>query len=168
MVQFEFLAQFPVDHLLVNMESIVSVVGLKWRLHQMKLVFLVQVTKGLIKGLEDLEIWGRVETIQTTALLRSARILRRVLETWVSKTTVKSSVNAGEKTRSLLLLLLLLSNSFRVFHISVSWWFFNGVWVTASLLKSPGLVSGFWPFSTNACHLGSLYPSANLQVLQAF
>ena len=39
------------------------------------------VTKGLWKGLEDLEIWGRVETIQTTALLRTARILRRVLET---------------------------------------------------------------------------------------
>ena len=37
--------------------------------------------------------------------------------------------------------------SFTVFHISVSWWFFTGVWVTASLLKSPGLVSGFWPFS---------------------
>ena len=39
------------------------------------------VTKGLIKGLEDLEIRGRVETIQTTALLRSARILKRVLTT---------------------------------------------------------------------------------------
>ena len=39
------------------------------------------VTEVLIKGLEDLEIRGRVETIQTTALLRSARILRRVLET---------------------------------------------------------------------------------------
>ena len=37
--------------------------------------------------------------------------------------------------------------SFRVFHISVRWWFFTGVWVTASLLKSPGLVSGFWPSS---------------------
>ena len=37
--------------------------------------------------------------------------------------------------------------SFRVFHISVSWWFFSGVWVTASLLKSPGLVSVFWPSS---------------------
>ena len=35
---------------------------------------------------------------------------------------------------------------FRVFHASVSWWFFTGVWATASLLKSPGLVSGFWPF----------------------
>ena len=40
------------------------------------------VTKGLLKSLEDLEIGGRVDTIQTTALLRTARILRRVLETW--------------------------------------------------------------------------------------
>ena len=39
------------------------------------------VTKGLEKGLEDLEIRGREETIKTTALLRSARILRIVLET---------------------------------------------------------------------------------------
>ena len=37
--------------------------------------------------------------------------------------------------------------SSRVFHISISWWFFTGVWVTASLLKSPGLVSVFWPSS---------------------
>ena len=40
------------------------------------------ITKGLLKGLEDLEVVGRVETIQTTTLLRTARILRRVLETW--------------------------------------------------------------------------------------
>ena len=40
------------------------------------------VTKGLLKGLEDLEVGGQVETIQTTALLRTARILRRVMETW--------------------------------------------------------------------------------------
>ena len=40
------------------------------------------VTKGLLKGLEDLEVGGGVETIQTTALLKMARILRRVLETW--------------------------------------------------------------------------------------
>ena len=39
------------------------------------------VTKGLLKELEDLEVGRRVETIQTTALLRMARILRRVLET---------------------------------------------------------------------------------------
>ena len=40
------------------------------------------VTKGLLKGLEDLEVGGWVETIQTTALLKTARILRSVLETW--------------------------------------------------------------------------------------
>ena len=33
------------------------------------------VTKGLVQGVEDLEIRGRMEIIQTTALLRSARIL---------------------------------------------------------------------------------------------
>ena len=40
------------------------------------------VSKGLLKGLEDLEVSDRVETIQTTALLKTARILRRVLETY--------------------------------------------------------------------------------------
>ena len=39
------------------------------------------IPKGLLEGLEDLEIRGKVEIIQTTALLRLARILRRVLET---------------------------------------------------------------------------------------
>ena len=35
-----------------------------------------------VQQLENLEIRGRTETIQTTTLLRSAWILRRVLETW--------------------------------------------------------------------------------------
>ena len=39
------------------------------------------VTKGLVQEMKDLEITGLVETIQTTALLRSARILKGVLET---------------------------------------------------------------------------------------
>ena len=39
------------------------------------------VNKGLLKGLEDLEIRGRVKAILTSVLLRSTRILRRVLET---------------------------------------------------------------------------------------
>ena len=39
------------------------------------------VTKGLLKGLEELEVGGRVVTIQITVLLRMARIQRRVLET---------------------------------------------------------------------------------------
>ena len=33
------------------------------------------VTRGLLKGLEDLEVGGRVETIQTTIFLKTARIL---------------------------------------------------------------------------------------------
>ena len=39
-------------------------------------------TKGLIKGLKDVDITGRIETVQTPALLRSPRTLRRNLETW--------------------------------------------------------------------------------------
>ena len=38
-------------------------------------------TKRLLKGLEDLEVGGRVETLQT-AFIKTARILRRVLEIW--------------------------------------------------------------------------------------
>ena len=45
------------------------------------------------------------------------------------------------------LLVSCLSYSLRVFHTSLSWWSFTGVWVTASLLKSPGLSSIFWLFS---------------------
>ena len=40
------------------------------------------VTKGLLKGLEDLEVGEWVETIQTTTLLKTTGILKRVLETW--------------------------------------------------------------------------------------
>ena len=39
------------------------------------------ITKGLLKGLEDFEFGEREETIQMTALLRTAKILRRVLDT---------------------------------------------------------------------------------------
>ena len=58
-------------------------------------------TKGLLKGLEDLDVGRGEETIQTTALLRTARILRRVLETWgdllSSDSSERPSANAGEK-----------------------------------------------------------------------
>ena len=39
-------------------------------------------TKGLVQGMEDIEITKRVKTLQTIKLLRSARILQRFLETW--------------------------------------------------------------------------------------
>ena len=55
------------------------------------------VTKGLIKRMEFLEIRGRVETIQTTALLRLVRILRRSLE--IEKTCYLS--NSSERSSAL-------------------------------------------------------------------
>ena len=56
------------------------------------------VTKELLKGLEDLEVGRQVETIQTTTLLRTARILRRVLETCChSDSSEKPSANADVK-----------------------------------------------------------------------
>ena len=39
------------------------------------------IPKGLLRGLDELDIGEQVKIIQTTALLGSARILRRVLET---------------------------------------------------------------------------------------
>ena len=62
------------------------------------------VTKGLVKGLEELETRASVETIETTALLSSARILRRfsgdLKRLTVTQTPVerRPSVNAWMKT----------------------------------------------------------------------
>ena len=49
------------------------------------------VTKGLLNGPEDLAIGGRVDTNQTTAFLKMARILRRFLETWWNLLSLNSS-----------------------------------------------------------------------------
>ena len=51
------------------------------------------VTKEFVQGLENLEIGGLVETIQTTTLLRSSRILRRVLGTWGDLLSLKQVRN---------------------------------------------------------------------------
>ena len=40
------------------------------------------VLKGWEKRLGEFDIRGKIDTIKTTALLKSARILVRVLETW--------------------------------------------------------------------------------------
>ena len=56
------------------------------------------ITEELLKGQEDLKIRGQVETIQATALLRSTRILRRVLETGrdlLSLNLPKKTISAG-------------------------------------------------------------------------
>ena len=55
------------------------------------------VPKRLVQGPEDKKIRGCVENIQTTALLRLARILRRVLETWRDLLSLKPLDNAGVK-----------------------------------------------------------------------
>ena len=52
------------------------------------------VTKGLVQRPEELEIRGRIESTQTTSLLRSAKILGRVLETCCcSDSSEKESAN---------------------------------------------------------------------------
>ena len=59
------------------------------------------ISKGLVKGLGNLETWGQVQTTQATGSLRSARILRRVLEIWGDllsrKLQWKPSANVGVK-----------------------------------------------------------------------
>ena len=84
----------PVDHRvnLKESEKKDKYCDLAWELKKlwnMKVTFIPIVIgaldtaiKGLAQWMENLEIRRRVETIQITALLRSARILRRVLETW--------------------------------------------------------------------------------------
>ena len=84
---FDFAVQ--ADHIIIQKESGKkdNYLDLAWELKKlwnMKVTIvpivigaLGTVTKGLLKGLEDLEVGGWVETIQTTALLRTARILRR-------------------------------------------------------------------------------------------
>ena len=60
------------------------------------------IPKGLVKGLEVMEIDVQAKTIQTTALLISTRILRRVLKTWCALLSLKllwKTINkrSGEK-----------------------------------------------------------------------
>ena len=58
-------------------------------------------TKCLVQALDGFELRGRVETIQTSTMLRLARILRRVLETrgdfCHSDSSEKLPANAGVK-----------------------------------------------------------------------
>ena len=62
-----------------------------------------------------------------------------------------------------LLLLLLLLLLWGYFKPALAYGFPAGVWVTASLLKSPGLFSVFWPI----CCLDCLHSFSNFQVFQS-
>ena len=59
------------------------------------------VTKGLLKGLEDLEVRGRVESIKTTALLRTGqKTEKRTGDLWrlaITQTRERLSANAEVK-----------------------------------------------------------------------
>ena len=70
------------------------------------------VTKGMVRRLDDLEIRRRAETIQTTALLRSDRILRIVLETCCHlNSSEKPSANASVKNskRSEIIIIIIIT-----------------------------------------------------------
>ena len=87
-----------------------------------------------------------VESDQNTE--KSPGDLRRLEETCShSDSSDKLSVKTGVKSSSeKIIIIIIIIYSFRVSHISISWWLFTGVWVTASFLKSPGLFSVSWPF----------------------
>ena len=55
-------------------------------------------TKGVVQGLEDVEVRGQVETIQTIAFLRSDRMLRSVVETWGELLSLKTPVENYQLT----------------------------------------------------------------------
>ena len=50
------------------------------------------ISKGLVRGLEESEIEGWAETIQTTTISRSVRILRSVLKIWGDLLSLKTPV----------------------------------------------------------------------------
>ena len=75
---------------------------------------------------------------------------------WYHITMCKNINIEKRKSKQIIIIIY----SFRVFHISFNWCFFIGVWVTASLLKSPGLLV-FWPFSTRPLTSKSSRPFNN-------
>ena len=68
------------------------------------------VTQGLVQGLRDLKIRGRVETIQTTALSRSSRILRRVFEGICCHSRERPSANADVKNFQGVIITIIMSS----------------------------------------------------------
>ena len=72
---------------------------------------------------------------------KSFSLYHHITYSWYSIASL--SIFASKYLALMVLLFLLIS----VFHISVNWWSFTRVRMTASLLKSPGLFSVFWTFS---------------------
>ena len=72
------------------------------------------ISKGFVNELEDLERRGQEETIKTTALLSSTRILRRVLETCPSNSSGKSSLNADVKIYEGTIIIIMIAQIFNI------------------------------------------------------
>ena len=95
------------------------------RVTVMPMVFgaLGTVPKGLEERLEELKIRGRIETIQTTVLLKSARILWIVLENWEDllsfrihwKPTSKCWCEKQARSINILIIIVLITVLFSVF-----------------------------------------------------
>ena len=62
------------------------------------------------------------------------------------KGNLRVTLDYGRQQLTIIIIIIIII--IRYFHISNSRWFFSEVWVTASLLKSPGLFLVFWQFST--------------------
>ena len=57
-----------------------------------------EVLQGYERGLEKLKIGGEIETIKTTPLVSSARILRRVIETWGDLLSLRKKEKKKKRT----------------------------------------------------------------------
>ena len=66
----------------------------------------------------------------------------------------------------IIIIIIIIIYSFRVFHVSVCWWSFIGVWVTVS--SSLQNSSQYSSRSQQCCSLDGLHSSSNFQVLQSF
>ena len=72
-----------------------------------------RVNKRLLKGLKKLERRTRVETIKTTAQVRSARIVRRVLETCYQsnsseRRSADSELNNSQKSKLIIIIIIII------------------------------------------------------------
>ena len=99
---------------------------------------------------------GRIETIQTTTLLKSARILkelRKSKETFChSDFSEKRRITTDVKTCKVYYYFY----SLRDFHSSVDWWSFSRVWATANPFRFPGFFSIFWVWMVSISNSPSL------------
>ena len=80
------------------------------------------VPKDLERGLDLSKIRGRIQTIQTTALLRSVRIPRRVLETWGDllsfRPVKKPSYHWGAKIHKKIIIMIIIIETHKILRFS--------------------------------------------------